>query len=397
MIVIGKPQIISVGEDVRLQTTFRVDHKEEKVWFQVGKKYRDYLCQERCDAFVVGVLNYAMRYGHDIKCEAPIGEYLYYQISVYLIEALCKSSKGLYKTQIQADIDFSVLETAGAVGTGISCGVDSFHVLAMQSDSLFKKHNITHLAFNNVGSHGRGENARKLYTERKLLAEKFCQENGFELVESDSNLMDVIPQNHLLSHTYSSCFAILALQKLYSIYYYASSGYPFQYFSLQDNEKYDCAYYELLSLDVFSTPELKIYSEGGALSRFDKIKRVAEYTPSYKYLNVCIKEGQNCGQCEKCTRTLLALDALGKLDLYRNVFDIDYYRLHRREYLVKLYGQKWCGNTVYKELYPYFKKKVTVGMKVIAWIKFLKVYIAAHLKEGNVKDFLRRINHSALN
>lgn len=397
MIVIGKPQIISVGEDVRLQTTFRIDQKEENVWIQVGKKYQDYLCYERCDAFVVGVLNYAMRHGHDIECEAPIGEYLYYQISVCLIESLCRSSRGLYRTRIRADIDPSVLETAGAVGTGISCGVDSFHVLAMQSDSPFKKHNITHLAFNNVGSHGQGKEARKLYIERKQLAEKFCKENGFELVESDSNLMDVIPQNHLLSHTYSSCFAILALQKLYSIYYYASSGYPFQDFSLQDNEKYDCAYYELLSLDVFSTPKLKIYSEGGALSRFDKIKRVVEYVPSYKYLNVCIKEGQNCGRCEKCTRTLLAFDALGKLDLYREVFDIDYYRLHRREYLIKLYGQKWCGNTVYRELYPYFKKRITVRIRVIAYIKFFKVYISAHLKEGKVKDFLRRVNRSSPN
>ena len=59
-----------------------------------------------------------------------------------------------------------------------------------------------------------------------------------------------------------------------------------------------------------------------------KLKIVADYAPSYKYLNVCLKDGNNCGRFEKCARTMTGLDALGKLDYYREVFDVDYYNSH---------------------------------------------------------------------
>ena len=394
MIQIGKPRLESNGYHLtRLVSDIIVDGEKRTVWAEVSNKYKDYLCYERCDAFVVGVLNYAMRHGHDIECEAPIGEDLYYQISVYLIEALCKSSKVLYKTKIFAEIDSSVLTSAGAVGTGISCGVDSFHVLAMQSDTPLKRHQLTHLAFNNVGSHGTGEKARKLFAERKQLAEKFCQENKFELIELNSNLMDMIPQSHYLSNTYSSCFAILALQKLYSIYYYASCQ-PFREFSLLNNERYDSSYYDLLTLDVFSTPNLRIYSEGANLSRLEKTRHVVEYIPSYKYLNVCNNTAENCGRCEKCTRTLLALEVLGRLDDYKEVFDILWYKTHKQKYITTLLIEKISGNQVYKELYPYFKSEINL----LTWVRALPGFVfrfLIHLPEDNkFRSFAKKIYHS---
>ena len=35
------------------------------------------------------------------------------------------------------------------------------------------------------------------------------------------------------------------------------------------------------------------------------------------------KTKKNCGRCLKCLRTLLALDILGKIDAYKDVFDLD--------------------------------------------------------------------------
>ena len=62
------------------------------------------------------------------------------------------------------------------------------------------------------------------------------------------------------------------------------------------------------------------------MTRMTKLKKVVDYVPSYRYLNVCLKDGDNCGVCEKCVRTLLGLDALGKLDEYNQVFDTQYYK-----------------------------------------------------------------------
>ena len=390
MITIGRPRIINMSKKSRLESEINIDGKSNIIWFEVDEKYEKYLCYERSDAFVIAILNYAMRNGHDITCLAPMGEDLYYQITTYLIDAVYKGSKKLHNTIINTDIDSSILITAHAVGTGISCGIDSFHVLSHHTHTRLKKHNITHLAFNNVGSHGEADRALKLYDERKKLVENFAKEYEFELVDSNSNIHDVFPQNHLLTHTYTSTFAIYALQKLYSIYYYASSDSFFE-FSLKDNADKGTGFYDLLLTSMFSNRSLIIYSEGGTLSRLEKTKRVAEYTPSYKYLNVCTVTNENCNKCEKCIRTLLALDALEKLDLYKEVFDINYYKSHRQEYYARMMIYVVKKNQNHIELYALLKNKVSLKAKIIGIIVQPTIYIVILYVPKILKPTLKKI------
>ena len=331
---------------------------KKTVWFKVDKKFGKYLTWVRGDAFVVALLDYAMRNNHDISSEATLGEDLYYHITHYLIKSLSDNSKILYPTKIDAEIDNKSIRLSNAVGTGISCGIDSLHVLSLHSNSKFSNHNITHLAFNNVGSHGEINNARKLYDERREIAREFAKENHYEYVESDSNIYEVFFQDHLHTHTYSSCFAILCLQKLYKYYFYASSGRKIDKFSLRDNEKYDSSLYEILSLPNFSSQDLTIYSEGSSLSRFEKTKNILNYPPSFKYLNVCLYESNNCGKCSKCKRTLLTFDALNSLDKYKDVFDINEYNKRRYKHLAYFIRECWNKNEFLLPLYPLLHKYV---------------------------------------
>lgn len=390
MIIIEKPEVVIIENRARLQTNIDIDGQKKQIWFEVDTKYKEYLCYERSDAFLVGLLNYAMREGHDIICIAPIGEELYYQITNYLIDAVYEGSKSLHKTKINADIDITKLPSAKAVGTGISAGIDSFYSIANHSNSRFENHNITHLAFNNVGSHGEGERAKKLYKGRLELAKKFAEEYQYELVESNSNIHDQIQQNHYLTHTYTSCFAVFCLQKLYSIYYYSSSS-SFLLFSLKNNERYGSDYYELLILCSFTTSSLRIISEGANTLRFEKTKKVASYEPSYKYLNVCTETVDNCSKCEKCTRTLLILDAINELDNYKSVFDIEYYRSHKQKYFETLFYQKIKSkrNITYREIYPYLKRQIKFTTKVKGYLKLLRQFISL-LIPVRMKVFLKR-------
>ena len=368
MIRIEKPQIISDNEKASLEAYITINNSKKKIWFQVEKKYEQYLCHERGDAFLIAVLNYAMRNGEDIQCDAPITEELFYNLDKILINALISYNPSFHRTQINAPLATEVLPSAGAVGTGISCGVDSLHALACQTNLKFKKHNITHLTFNNVGSHGEGEYAQKLYNERLIEPQKFAKEYGFEFVPSNSNLMDVIPQNHFKTHTYSSMFAVFCLQKLYSVYYYASSGYSYHEFTLIDKPYNSCGSYEMLSLALFSTKQIRIYSEGEGMTRLTKLKDVVKYPPSYKYLNVCLKGSKNCGVCEKCIRTLLGIDALGALNSYKEVFNIEYYKQHKQWYLLQMLKQIQQNKHDYFELYPYFKNDIKILTRIKAFI-----------------------------
>lgn len=366
LITIGRPRIENRNDSVRMTAVVTLRGETRPVWFEVESGYGKYLCGERSDAFLIGVLNYAMREHCDIRCDAPVGAQLLYQIRTYLIPSLVRNSKVLYSTNIVADIDASPIHNAGGVGTGISCGVDSLHVVKNYANSIYPGLKLTHLVLNNVGAFWRGD-MDKQYEWQANHAREFCKEFGFELIQTNSNIADAIPQNHFLTHTYSSAFAIYALQKLWNVYFYGSSGEDFTSFSLKDNEKHDAAHYELLSLDVFSTRSLKIYSEGGAVERFDKLREVVGYEPSYKYLHVCTSDlGPNCCHCPKCLRTLTSLDALDALDRYSEAFDIADYKNNRRDRLKWLYAQQVydSGDKMTRPAYLLLKEQISLGVRI---------------------------------
>lgn len=70
----------------------------------------------------------------------------------------------------------------------------------------------------------------------------------------------------------------------------------------------------------YSSNDLRIHHAGTTLSRFERTKLVAASQLALKHLRVCNKSQDyqpgmlNCGQCEKCLRTMLALSAIGMLD-----------------------------------------------------------------------------------
>ena len=62
--------------------------------------------------------------------------------------------------------------------------------------------------------------------------------------------------------------------------------------------------------------KLKIRHDGLSQSRLDKVRLVAGWEAGLQNVRVCAPNwpGENCGQCEKCVRTMLALLSIGVLD-----------------------------------------------------------------------------------
>jgi hypothetical protein len=61
---------------------------------------------------------------------------------------------------------------------------------------------------------------------------------------------------------------------------------------------------------------MRLYHDSQELSRFAKTRLVAEWEIGLQNIKVCVTNwpGKNCGVCEKCRRTMLALIALNALD-----------------------------------------------------------------------------------
>lgn len=76
MIQIGRPYIEQAGKNFRLTADVVMDQETKKWWFEVPAEYKQYLCTERSDAFLIGILPLAMRFGEDISLDAPVTEEL---------------------------------------------------------------------------------------------------------------------------------------------------------------------------------------------------------------------------------------------------------------------------------------------------------------------------------
>lgn len=352
MITIGRPELRQVGEQTQLVSNITIDHTSQEMYYSVEKKYAEFLVNERVDAFVVGLLPLALTKNHKIHYDAPISEQLYFQLTKLYIPSLAKFAD-YHLIELEGEIASEPLNYSQAVGTGFSAGVDSFFSIARNTKLQEEAFNLTHLTFFNVGSHGDygGDEARELFYKRAKNSREFAEQYDWKFIMVDSNISEVLNMMFVETHTFRSVSAVLAMQKLFAKYYY-SSGFSFDTFLLEQG---DTATFDLLNLPMLSTEDTRFYSMDGHSTRSDKVSVIAEYPPSYDYLNVCQVSEVNCGVCEKCRRTLLALYADGSLDQYRNVFDVDYFYKHKNAYLGYLLFNK--NVTDYKVIIDQLEQK----------------------------------------
>ncbi len=69
---------------------------------------------------------------------------------------------------------------------------------------------------------------------------------------------------------------------------------------------------------LWSSESMRIVYDGGEAFRFDKVRQISQVPIFLQVLRVCWEKrnsNYNCGECEKCIRTMLSLEILDKLSL----------------------------------------------------------------------------------
>ena len=350
-LIINKPYI----DGNRLYSKIQYENKEYDLYYEVEKKYSKYLCDEIADSFLVTLLPFIIKYNYNVKIDGFISSKLYYQITNYLIPLLCAEFK---KKPIKIDCKITnITFNPAGVGASISCGVDSFYTLLKHKKQFADEYNITHLTFFNAGSHGNfgGDKARKLFNDRLKTIKEFCKEYNYNLVSVDSNMNELMMMNHKKTHSFRTLGCVLALQKLFRIYYFAS-GYHYNEMKIDENS---CGHYDTLTVQCLSNQNLTIYSSGMEVSRIEKVKYISNYKETYKWLNVCITSDKNCGKCSKCIRTMTELDSIGKLKCYGEAFDITSFQNRRTKILADIIAGQRDKSSVdsmyYKEIILSYK------------------------------------------
>lgn len=123
----------------------------------------------------------------------------------------------------------------------------------------------------------------------------------------------------------------LALQRRLHRYYASSS---FSYNEIIEHGKnskdFDLAEFsESYLCPLIRTENFELIVDGCQYSRAEKTARISSWNIAKEHLNVCVhplEKGKNCSHCNKCMRTMITLEALGKLNEFEGVFDLSTYR-----------------------------------------------------------------------
>lgn len=342
------------------------------LWVETMPEWSSYLCDDRVDGFFIICLYRAIKEGWNLRSMVPISERLYYQTTTYMLN-LYSEIFGKEKINIDVPVTTKKLSVGSAVGTGISCGVDSLYSVYYHSNLLSKNYNVTHLVLLNVGAyHIASEDPSIMFQVETERAESFCQQHGYSFVKIDSNIRDYLPYSYTEYHGIVNGSTVLTLQSLFKVYY-SSSSYKIEEFKIDKN---DLSHVEIFNLSVLSTDNITFYSTGGEVSRFEKVKALSQWKPSYGTLHVCNSHSKNCSnvECVKCCRTMIELDVIGALGNYRDVFDVEKFENKKNDYLANFWARKALRHDHYAiEMWPDFTKKYRIPLmkKIDAALRFV--------------------------
>lgn len=343
MMRIGKTYVERRDDKSYLCADIVIAGHKATLWFAIEQSQEDYLCIGRADPFVTALLPGAMRGNHEIICEDYVSERLYYQLNAHLIPALSFAGEIYHPIKIKAPLAAETCRNAGAVGTGFSGGVDSLYTIMHHSAG--SEYPLTHVAVFNAGVF-EGEDYKKTFAQSCGRAGQFAKEQNLKTIFVDTNLQEVLPERFLDVYSFRNLACALALQGLFSVYL-LSSGHDAANFAFDFRNS---ASFDLLTVNCISTETTSFYLSGAEVKRREKLRSLAEWEASWRWLHPCIygiAGDTNCGHCKKCTRDQTTLYALGKLNRYKMVFDIKEYKKYFSQRLAFVLANQ--GNHLFDE------------------------------------------------
>jgi hypothetical protein len=372
--VINNPEIIKENGIIQYRVSVKSKEGGNILWYSLSDEY-EHLLSETADAALIALLIPAMTKKEDIHIKGIISERLYWNIVdryQFILKLLIPSLNiiNIFPTELREE---EISKSQVGVATGFSGGIDSFCVL----NDYFYRHTtpgfrLTHLLFNNVGSHGTG--SEYLFKERFFHLKKTAEIFGLPFISINSNL-SIFYEGHNFqqTHTHRNASVAHLLKGGIKRFLYAST---FSYNESFIGPTYDIAYCDPIILPLLSSESTDLVSVGGKYTRVEKTLKVANLKESYNSLNICVNatKAENCSVCWKCMRTLLVFDIAGCLNLYQKVFDIDAYDKKRNDYIAKVIISK---DPLLMEIKKYAKNngfRFPIMSYIYAYIKFNKVF-----------------------
>lgn len=389
---IGAPKLIHVNGKCRLTAMVTAPDRQKEMYFEFDEEYAPYACTERCDPFVLLLFVYALHDSLDIQCDAPMTERLYYQLTSYQIPLMAKHIEEYHHISIACDLAEEIEPLVDGKAAAFSGGVDSFYTVVAHLDSECKNHNLTHLIFNNVGALTKSqEESERVFADKRAFLGAAADELGLPLVAVNTNMLELLHDyDEVITSPdlFKNMGCLCALKRLFRVFYWSSSGEGMDRFRVNYS---DMDEYESVNVSMVSYDCLAVYFFDFTASRLDKVRYIADHPVVQRYLSVC--DGMNDSMCFKCTRTMVELMAIGKLEKFDSVFDVAWFKKHLVDRLAYHFGDKnewaygFCGESLEA------CRQNGVRIPFMAWVLAVLKYRPMLFLKRHLKDvaFLRSI------
>lgn len=377
MITISKPYVESTDQKSSLCSVIHDEGRDKDfpIWYSVENEYRDYLCPENADAFLLLSLMVAIQSHQDIKVDAPVSKKLLFNLNNYVIPLFTKIIPNGQRINIVADEISTASFSGNGVGCGCSLGVDSLSAFYTHfSKATIDGYRVTHLCTFNAGHFGYLDQKEAELAFSKGIEElrPFSEEVGLPIVAVNTNLNEFFLgsffKNIKSRFIPSTISCVYALQKLFGKYVFASS------YNIDDFEisQIDHSHAEAAFVPELSTDSVEVILSCSSLTRVEKTDFIRHNSLTSRYLNVCwayqwangarhdkrfleSKTKLNCGWCPKCMRTLYTLELLGEdLNKFGGIFDLNNYYQHKQEFIEEVYLTRH-QNIMHREIYELMK------------------------------------------
>ena len=366
-VYISNPYIVENKETIRLCSNISgLSETDEQIWFEFPIWMREYINENDSTPFLVALLPNCCAINKDIYIEGCVSEKLVNNILFKLIPLWEKNSSLFGKIEIHVKGTKQIYSYKKMhVGTGISCGVDSFDAIKSSMD-FSQNYQVDTLTFFNVGSHKStsglsDKESRELFSKRSSNSCECAKKLNLKFLTVDSNLGSILKVKFVQVHQFCNFAAVLACGNYFSSYYYAS-GYSINDFNTKKVD-HSTAYYETYLCQLLSTERTTFSILGENRNRIEKVENISSMDVAKKYLNVCYNEDYNCGICEKCIRTQMELFAIGKLDDFVEVFNI---KVFYKNYFKNLeFVFRKSANIVFKEIIDKLRENPNIKVPLI--------------------------------
>jgi hypothetical protein len=326
--IIHKPQITTEKDEICVSA--RIDMETpgldvpDTLWYKFPKHYADFVT-DRADAFIVGLLPTAMLLRESILVKGTISPRLAWGIREYQHAQSIWWPGNLFSVVDTRYEDLTEAPPAtGGVGCSISGGVDSFYTLRshMPVNETIPEYQLTHCLIINGYDYDTDLEETGRFRRTMETFEPVAERAGVKLLTSRTNLRYFRHGHHgYLNISFEAPITapVLVLGNLFSRFYIPGSG-SYSYENLIPVGPFP------ITWPLLGTEGLQVIADGHDATRAEKTEVVAQWPETYPTLRVCWRivvfdetTGliENCCRCQKCVRTMLALDLVGALHKYK--------------------------------------------------------------------------------